>query len=182
MLPRCTLYAEGHEHLSERVTVPIRTATFNLGWLPGGDKRITTHWETTRAAISAALSLLVKGGVCTICAYPGHAAGDEERAAGQLLTLDGRYRSRYLGAPGGSGACGAHQANPKENGLCKIPMGNHWRRHMDVGAGITKGRTLAAERGGNPPAWRTVLIARESGLLGALHQRSGFGTSVLVPA
>ena len=43
MLSRCTLYAEGHEHLSERVTVPIRTATFNLGWLPGGDKRITTH-------------------------------------------------------------------------------------------------------------------------------------------
>ena len=81
MLSRCTLYAEGHEHLSERVTVPIRTATFNLGWLPGGDKRITTHWETTRAAISAALSLLMKGGVCTICAYPGHAAGDEERAA-----------------------------------------------------------------------------------------------------
>ena len=57
MLSRCTLYAEGHEHLSERVTVPIR------------------------AAISAALSLLMKGGVCTICAYPGHAAGDEERAA-----------------------------------------------------------------------------------------------------
>lgn len=26
MLSRCTLYAEGHEHLSERVTVPIRTA------------------------------------------------------------------------------------------------------------------------------------------------------------
>mgnify|MGYP002996185014 FL=1 len=62
MLSRCTLYAEGHEHLSERVITPIRTATFNLGWLPGGDKRITTHWETTRAAISAALSLLMKGG------------------------------------------------------------------------------------------------------------------------
>ena len=75
MLSRCTLYAEGHEHLSERVTVPIRTATFNLGWLPGGDKRITTHWETTRAAISAALSLLMKGGVCTICAYPGARRG-----------------------------------------------------------------------------------------------------------
>lgn len=81
LLSRCTLYAEGHEHLSERVLTPIRTATFNLGWLPGGDKSITTHWQTTRTAISAALSLLVKGGVCTICAYPGHAAGDEERAA-----------------------------------------------------------------------------------------------------
>ena len=71
----------GHDTLMLCELVPIRTATFNLGWLPGGDKRITTHWETTRAAISAALSLLVKGGVCTICAYPGHAAGDEERAA-----------------------------------------------------------------------------------------------------
>lgn len=81
LLSRCTLYAEGHEHLAERVTTPIRTATFNLGWLPGGDKSITTHWQTTKTAISAALSLLVKGGVCTICAYPGHAAGDEERAA-----------------------------------------------------------------------------------------------------
>lgn len=30
MLSRCTLYAEGHEHLSERVTVPIRTATLIL--------------------------------------------------------------------------------------------------------------------------------------------------------
>ena len=99
MLSRCTLYAEGHEHLSERVTVPIRTATFNLGWLPGGDKRITTHWETTRAAISAALSLLMKGGVCTICAYPGHAAGDEERAAlmAYLIGLPVlRLKSDYL--------------------------------------------------------------------------------------
>ena len=30
-------------------------------------------------AILAALNLLREGGVCVICAYPGHAAGDEER-------------------------------------------------------------------------------------------------------
>lgn len=81
LLERCTLYAEGHQHIAERVTNPVRAVVFNLGWLPGGDKSITTHWDTTRTAISAALTLLLPGGVCTVCAYPGHAAGDEERAA-----------------------------------------------------------------------------------------------------
>ena len=81
LLDRCELYAEGHEHIAERVKAPVKAAVFNLGWLPGGDKSITTHWETTQTAISAALSLLGKGGVCTICAYPGHEEGDRERFA-----------------------------------------------------------------------------------------------------
>ena len=81
LLGRATLFHCGHQEMAQHVPTSVQSVIFNLGWLPGGDKRITTHWETTRAAISAALSLLVKGGVCTICAYPGHAAGDEERAA-----------------------------------------------------------------------------------------------------
>lgn len=81
LLDRCALHAVGHQHMADYVQTPVKCVVFNLGWLPGGDKSITTHWETTREAVSAALSLLVKGGVCTICAYPGHAAGDEERLA-----------------------------------------------------------------------------------------------------
>ncbi len=81
LLDRCRLHVTGHEHMAEYVSAPVRTVTFNLGWLPGGNKAITTHWETTRQAVEAALSLLLPGGVCTICAYPGHAAGDEERRA-----------------------------------------------------------------------------------------------------
>ena len=81
LLSRCELYAEGHQHIAERVHAPVRAAVFNLGWLPGGDKSVTTLWETTRTAVSAALSLLEKDGVCTICAYPGHAEGDRERFA-----------------------------------------------------------------------------------------------------
>lgn len=81
LLDRCNLYAEGHEHIAERVSTPIKAAVFNLGWLPGGDKSVTTLWETTRTAVSAALQLLVPGGVCTICAYPGHEEGDRERYA-----------------------------------------------------------------------------------------------------
>ena len=80
MLSRCTLYAEGHQHIADRVSTPVRAVVFNLGWLPGGDKRITTLWATTHAAIAAALALLQKGGVCSICAYPGHEAGDYERS------------------------------------------------------------------------------------------------------
>lgn len=80
LLDRCELYAEGHQNIAQRVLVPVRAAVFNLGWLPGGDKSITTLWETTHTAISAALSLLVPGGVCTICAYPGHEEGDHERS------------------------------------------------------------------------------------------------------
>lgn len=81
LLERCELYDDGHQHIAERVTSPVRAVVFNLGWLPGGDKSITTHWDTTRTALSAALALLLPGGVCTVCAYPGHAAGDEERMA-----------------------------------------------------------------------------------------------------
>ena len=81
LLDRCELHAVGHEHVSEYVAEPVRAAVFNLGWLPGGDKAVTTRWETTRVAVEACLTLLEKGGVCTICAYPGHAEGDRERHA-----------------------------------------------------------------------------------------------------
>lgn len=81
LLERCELHVLGHQHMAEVVRCPVRTVTFNLGWLPGGNKAITTHWDTTRQALDAALALLLPMGVCTICAYPGHAAGDEERRA-----------------------------------------------------------------------------------------------------
>ena len=75
---RCELHGDGHQHMAEHVTGPVRAVCFNLGWLPGGDKRVTTRWETTRAALEQALGLLEPMGVCTVCAYPGHEAGREE--------------------------------------------------------------------------------------------------------
>ena len=79
VLERCTLCLLGHEHMAEKVTEPVRYISFNLGWLPGGDKSVTTHWETTYAALHSALCLLMPLGVCTVCAYPGHAEGNRER-------------------------------------------------------------------------------------------------------
>lgn len=111
LLDRCQLHAVGHEHMAEYVSAPVRTVTFNLGWLPGGNKAITTHWETTRQAVEAALSRLMPFGVCTICAYPGHAAGDEERKA--LMAFLSALRpqefnvlhQRFLNAGAGAPEC-----------------------------------------------------------------------------
>lgn len=111
LIDRCELYAEGHQHIGDRVKLPIRAAVFNLGWLPGGDKSVTTLWETTQVAISAALSLLEKGGVCTVCAYPGHAEGDRERFAlmDWLATLRPQefnvLQHRFLNAGPGAPEC-----------------------------------------------------------------------------
>lgn len=57
LIQRCILYCVGHEHLAEYVHEPVRCIVFNLGWLPGGDKTVTTKWETTRIAIESALQL-----------------------------------------------------------------------------------------------------------------------------
>ena len=77
---RAALYCLGHEHMAEKVSEPVAAAVFNLGWLPGADHGVTTRWETTRTAVESALTLLRPMGVLVICAYPGHAEGDRERA------------------------------------------------------------------------------------------------------
>lgn len=81
VLSRAALFCLGHEHIAEKVAEPVSAVVFNLGWLPGGDHSVTTHWETTQKAVESALSLLKPMGVLVICAYPGHAEGDRERSA-----------------------------------------------------------------------------------------------------
>ena len=51
---------------------------FNLGWLPGGDKSITTLRETTMPAIEAAIDLMARDAILNVAVYPGHAEGDAE--------------------------------------------------------------------------------------------------------
>lgn len=79
VLDRCELYCEGHEHMAERVPECADAILFNLGWLPGGEKDVTTRTETTLLAVNAACSLLAPAGLMTICVYPGHAEGARER-------------------------------------------------------------------------------------------------------
>lgn len=79
MLQRATLICQSHDHMADYVHSPVQAVMFNLGWLPGGNKSITTQWQITRAAVSTALQLLAPHGICVICVYPGHTEGDCER-------------------------------------------------------------------------------------------------------
>ena len=59
----------------------VSVVMFNLGYLPGGDKSLTTKWDTTLPALRAGLQILRAGGLMTVVCYPGHAAGAEEANA-----------------------------------------------------------------------------------------------------
>ena len=77
-----TLIHDSHQFVKNYVKVPFRAGMFNLGWLPGGDKSITTLRESTMPAIEAAIDLMDRDAILNVAVYPGHAEGDAE---GQMI-------------------------------------------------------------------------------------------------
>lgn len=59
----------------------VRVIMFNLGYLPGGDKGVTTQPASTLAAIQQALTCLHPAGLLSILAYTGHPGGLAETSA-----------------------------------------------------------------------------------------------------
>ena len=56
----------------------VKMIAYNLGYLPGGDKSMTTTADTTLKSIKEAQNLIQDGGLISITCYPGHTAGMEE--------------------------------------------------------------------------------------------------------
>lgn len=75
---RVKLVRAGHESLAHHVTVPVRGAMFNLGYLPGGNRDLVTRAETTIPALEQALSLILPLGILAVTVYPGHPGGERE--------------------------------------------------------------------------------------------------------
>ena len=73
-----TLIHDSHHNVRNYVEGPIRAGMFNLGYLPGGDKSITTLRVTTLPAVETAISLLGPDAVLCVAVYPGHAEGEAE--------------------------------------------------------------------------------------------------------
>jgi predicted methyltransferase len=77
-----TLITDSHAKLADYIPTgqvgKIKACLFNLGYLPGGDKRIITRSESTLQALDAACEVLMASGVLTVLAYPGHPDGDQE--------------------------------------------------------------------------------------------------------
>lgn len=93
---RATLFHASHgemlDYIPENFRGAIRAVMFNLGYLPGADKRVITEIPSTLAALDCAGTLLAEGGIITVLAYPGHPGGElETRQLGLWCeNLDGR--------------------------------------------------------------------------------------------
>jgi SAM-dependent methyltransferase len=77
---RVELVHAGHERLGELVPGPLMAVVFNLGYLPAGDRTVTTTAATTIAALGQANGLLASGGLVLIAVYTGHDHGNEWEA------------------------------------------------------------------------------------------------------
>ena len=65
--------------------IPIHLIVYNLGYLPGADKNLTTKVKTTLTSIHNALGRITKQGAISITCYPGHEEGAREEKA--ILSL-----------------------------------------------------------------------------------------------
>lgn len=82
---RVTLLQRGHQELQATLPATARgqlaAVMFNLGYLPGGDKQLTTLPDTTLTALRAAIEELAPNGILSVLAYRGHPGGQAEAAA-----------------------------------------------------------------------------------------------------
>lgn len=83
------LIMDGHESLGRHIGDKIDCVMFNLGYLPDGDEKLTTHEVTTLVALKYATERLSETGIISLLCYPGHPQGMRETKAIQrwLKTL-----------------------------------------------------------------------------------------------
>ncbi len=61
--------------------IPPRLIVYNLGYLPGGDKSMTTRTGSTLKSLEHALDIVAYDGAISVTCYPGHEEGEKEEAA-----------------------------------------------------------------------------------------------------
>ncbi len=77
-----TLILNSHDRFADYVAGEIDGGLFNLGFLPGGDRSVTTRRGSTVAAVKLAMRALKRGGALGVAVYPGH---EEGRLEGEML-------------------------------------------------------------------------------------------------
>jgi hypothetical protein len=69
---------DSHAELARYIRGPVRAAIFNLGYLPGADKSVSTTKDKTVKALIALAPLIEAGGRVSIVCYTGHSGGEDE--------------------------------------------------------------------------------------------------------
>lgn len=73
-----TLINDSHEQFDKYINEEISGMMFNLGYLPGGNKEITTMTDVTLRTIKKGLKIIKIGGLINVVFYPGHVEGKNE--------------------------------------------------------------------------------------------------------
>lgn len=74
-------HADMQHYIPQNLQGRIAAIMFNLGYLPGADKQLTTQMASTLRALEAGCGLLKAHGIMTVTVYPGHIGGDDEAQA-----------------------------------------------------------------------------------------------------
>ncbi|MDS0524447.1 class I SAM-dependent methyltransferase [Clostridium sp. SHJSY1] len=85
---------DSHHLLTKHVKGEVDCIVYNLGFLPGGDKNITTNHNTSLKSIKEGLNILSSSGVMAICIYTGHCEGKKEETC-ILEYLETLPKSQY---------------------------------------------------------------------------------------
>lgn len=68
-------------HVSFHDIPKANLIVYNLGYLPGGDKSLTTQWQTTLESLKSAMEICEIKGAISITCYIGHEEGQKEHKA-----------------------------------------------------------------------------------------------------
>ncbi|MBT8778922.1 class I SAM-dependent methyltransferase [Akkermansia muciniphila] len=107
LTPSVHLHLASHDRLAELVSGPVKAIVFNLGYLPGGDKKTVTRTDSTLAALEQAAALIAPNGLLSVMCYPGHEGGDAEAEAVEAFLSrlphhtwrTGKYQLLNTGSP-----------------------------------------------------------------------------------
>lgn len=77
------MFHKSHDKIAESLPPEadgrVAAAIFNLGYLPGGDKSVTTHGASTIKAIEQLLAMMKEDGLIVLVVYHGHREGKAEK-------------------------------------------------------------------------------------------------------
>ncbi|MHB8158748.1 MAG: class I SAM-dependent methyltransferase [Desulfocucumaceae bacterium] len=92
---RVQLFQNGHQNMDRFIIGQVDAVMFNLGYLPGSDRSVTTEPETTGEGMLAALKILKPGGRLSIIVYIGHPGSKTEAGAVEniLAGIEEKYFS-----------------------------------------------------------------------------------------
>ena len=91
-----TVYSlDSHENFKKHINEEVDCIVYNLGYLPGANKHITTKTDSTLKSIKEGLDLLSKNGMMFIAMYPGHEEGSREKDS--ILELAKNLNTKHFG-------------------------------------------------------------------------------------